>query len=521
MEAAASVQTSAPSQSHSSAAEHERKLKQSWDDMVEKSLGNFGWMEFLQAVLVAVAMFFDAQQSFISIYTDNYPTWHCTNTNTNNTTTTCSSASDICKIPRSSWSWDSHPSMTIISHWGLECASTFITGLPQSAFFIGCLLGSSVLAALADSSLGRKNMLVFSCVSMSITSLLIIFSPNIWVYSALKFLIGFWRSSIGTCVLVLLTENVSAEWRFRVGIVEYFTFAMGYMSLPGIAYVNRSRSWRSLYLCTSAPALFYPVLAYLFVTESPRWLLMQGRVKEAMKILKGVTLSEHNANFIETLKPKKKVSIFQLYSSIGELFKKRWALTRMVAVMVLGIGVGMVYFGMPLAVGNLGFNIYLAVVFNGLMEFPSFIVVYFLENCRRKPSILVFYFLGGICCLMCVFVGDESQVAKVGLAMASFFFACTAYSVFLIYIIELFPTCVRNTTTSLVRQAVTFGCIFIPFLISVGRKNNLFSYGVFGIVIILSNLTLFGLPETMGIVLCDTMDEQEKKETLRDETGNL
>jgi OCT family organic cation transporter-like MFS transporter 4/5 len=63
-----------------------------------------------------------------------------------------------------------------------------------------------------------------------------------------------------------------------------------------------------------------------------------------------------------------------------------------------------------------------------------------------------------------------------------------------------------------VRQAIVFGCIFCPFLISAGRKNNIFSYGVFGAVIMLSNFTLLCLPETKGIVLCDTMDQQEKKE---------
>ncbi|MCI43373.1 solute carrier family 22 member, partial [Trifolium medium] len=81
-------------------------------------------MDFLQAVLVAVAMFFDAQQLFISIYTDNYPKWHCTNRNTNSS---CTPSSDICKLSRSSWSWDTPPSNTVISHWNLECASTFIT----------------------------------------------------------------------------------------------------------------------------------------------------------------------------------------------------------------------------------------------------------------------------------------------------------------------------------------------------------------------------------------------------------
>jgi OCT family organic cation transporter-like MFS transporter 4/5 len=65
-----------------------------------------------------------------------------------------------------------------------------------------------------------------------------------------------------------------------------------------------------------------------------------------------------------------------------------------------------------------------------------------------------------------------------------------------------------------VRQAIVFGNIFSPFLISAGRKNDIFSYGVFGVVIMLSCFTLLGLPETRGNALCDTMDQQEKKDDM-------
>ncbi|KAK7327313.1 hypothetical protein VNO80_31555 [Phaseolus coccineus] len=552
----------------------------SWDEMIEKGLGNFGWRQFLQCILVSVAMYFDSQQLFIAIYTDDYPTWHCTNH-----TSTCTSHSDICKLPKSSWSWDGPSSKTIISQFGLECASSFITALPQSSFFLGCLLGSFLLASLADTSLGRKNMIILSCLSMSIISFIIILSTNIWIYSALKFLIGFCRSSISTCCLVLLTEKVSTEWRFTVGIIEFVFFTSGYMSLPGLAYANRNSPWKYLYVWTSVPAISYSLIAYLFVTESPRWLLMQGRVKEAMAMLKGVPESganltenlpeeppqqalhqqrlslaeetsvsptemslfstqlclQHNClkrfnvsccggamdvstfstgpcteqSYLERSEVKKKegVSFFQLYSSIAMLFRTSWAPKRMVAVMGLGLGIGMVYFGMPLAVGNLDYNIYLAVVFNALMEIPSCVVTYFLGNCSRKLSILAFSLGSGICCIVCVVIRNGAEGVKVWLAVASFFCACTAFNVFLIYIIELFPTCVRNTTASLARQAVVFGCIFSPFLISAGRKNNIFSYGVFGVVIICSTLTLLSLPETRGMTLSDTMDQQEKKET--------
>ncbi|XP_029125140.1 organic cation/carnitine transporter 2 [Cajanus cajan] len=377
----------------------QEKLVLSSDEVIENGLRRFGWSEMVQCILVSSAMYFDAQQSFIAIYSDDYPTWHCTDP------TTCTSYSNICKLPKSSWAWDGPSSKTIVSQFGLQCASSFITGLPQSSFFMGCLVGSFLLATLADTSLGRKNLLVLSSLSMSISSVIIVFSTNVWVYSAFKFLIGFWRSSIGTCVLVLLTEKVSTEWRFTVGILEYFCFTLGYMVLPGIAYLNRNSSWKSLYLWTSMPAICYSVIAYLFVTESPRWLLMQGREQEAMAMLKGVSSVENGSDLTATLlkvPPKQKSSFFQLYSSIAELFERRWALKRMLAIMVLGVGIGMVYFGMPLAVGNLGFDIYLAVVFNALMEIPSCVATYFLENYRRKPSILAFSVASGICCILAV-----------------------------------------------------------------------------------------------------------------------
>ncbi|KAK7405444.1 hypothetical protein VNO78_06745 [Psophocarpus tetragonolobus] len=491
----------------------EQKIISSWDEMVEKGLGNFGWTQFLQSILVSVAMYFDSQQLFTAVYTDDYPTWHCTNHST------CTQTSDICNIPMSSWAWDGPSSKTIISQFGLECASSFITGLPQSSFFIGCLLGSFLLASLADSSLGRKNMIILSCLSMSIISLIMVLSTNIWVYSALKFLIGFCRSSISTCCLVLLTEKVSTKWRFTVGIIEFVFFTSGYMSLPAVAYANRNSSWKYLYVWTSIPGICYSLIAYFFVTESPRWLLMQGRVQEAMKMLKGVQ-ENGAASLAKKPSDRKRASLSQLYASIAELFRTSWAPKRMAAVMGLGLGIGMVYFGMPLAVGNLNYNIYLAVVFNALMEIPSCVVTYFLGNCARKLSIFGFSLASGICCILCVVIGNWPQGVKVSLAVASFFCACTAFNVFLIYIIELFPTCVRNTAASLARQAVVFGCIFSPFLISAGRKNGIFSYGVFGVVIICSTFTLLSLPETRGVALSDTMDQQEKKEMSMCEMGN-
>lgn len=170
----------------------------SLDETIEQIMGGFGWSQFLQAILVSVPTFFGAQQTFISIYTDVEPKWHC------NFSTTC----NRCQISKSDWSWDESSQKTIISDWGLECASSFLKGLPSSSFFIGSLIGGFTLAMLGDIFLGRKNLLYLSCLIMSIASLLAVFSMNIWMYSMLRLVSGIGRASIMTCSLILLTQRV-------------------------------------------------------------------------------------------------------------------------------------------------------------------------------------------------------------------------------------------------------------------------------------------------------------------------
>ncbi|XP_028802652.1 organic cation/carnitine transporter 3-like [Neltuma alba] len=348
---------------------------------------------------------------------------------------------------------------------------------------MGCFVAGFLIATFGDSSLGRKNMLFLSCLTISIASSIIIFSTNIWLYSALKLMIGFCRSSIGTCSLVLLTERVCKEWRFRVGVLEYIWYTLGFLSLPGIAYVNIDASWKSLYLWISIPGICYSILAYIFVTESPRWLLMQAREKEAMALLNKASGGTLNPSQL-TEPAKQSASTFNLYSSIKQLFVNSWAFKRLLATLMLGFGIGMVYYGVPLNVGNLGFNRYLSVLFYALLEIPAFITTYFLHNCRRKPSLLAFSISSGICCLICAGIGNKLPIVKPALALVSFFCVATSFDVFLIYVVELFPTSVRNTATSMARQAMVFGAIFSPFLISAGRKNDLFSYGIFGLIIL-------------------------------------
>lgn len=490
----------------------------SLDNTIEVCIGDFGWSQFVQAVLVSLAWVFDAQQSFISVFTDALPTWHCTNDSS------CQVNKNICDLPKDSWRWDLPAFTSIVSDWSLECSRSVITGLPASCFFIGCLVGGFLLCTLADSSFGRKNMLVLSCLIMSITGCVTAISTNIWMYSALRFLSGVGRATIGTCSLVLSTELVGRKWRGQVGIISFVCFTFGFISLPWIAYVNKANSWRVVYLWTCAPAVFYTIVVHFFVHESPRWLYLRGHKEEFVKTLKSIASPDSRgkltSSFFETLftdlESCTSMSTSQdldLYAAIRLLIEKGWAWGRLLTVVLIGFGVGMVYYGMPLGVGDLGFDIYLSITLNALSELPSSLIAFFLiGKMNRKGSLLGFSLLSGIGSVGCALVEGSERLDwfQMGLEMVSFFSACTAFNILLIYTLELFPTCVRNCAVSMVRQSLVVGGALSPLLVALGRNNSLFSYGIFGVCSAAFGLFTVWLPETKGRLLCDTMDEEER-----------
>ncbi|PQQ05367.1 organic cation/carnitine transporter 3-like [Prunus yedoensis var. nudiflora] len=108
----------------------------SLDSKIERFIGDFGWAQFLQASLVSFSWFFDAQQTFITVFTDAQPTWDCTQLNDPHNS--CSSASNVCQLPQNSWAWDRPRHTSTISEWALECSPSLVQGMPASAFFMGC-----------------------------------------------------------------------------------------------------------------------------------------------------------------------------------------------------------------------------------------------------------------------------------------------------------------------------------------------------------------------------------------------
>ncbi|CAA0835501.1 Organic cation/carnitine transporter 3 [Striga hermonthica] len=482
------------------AKHHPRPL----DDAIEHYIGDINWTQIFHFALVSFAWFFDAQQNFITIFTDTFPKWSCTKP--------CHAETNLCRLPETSWSWDSPAHTSTISQWSLQCASPILRGLPTSSFYLGCLIGGLGLATLADSRLGRKNMLVLSCLVMSIFGCLSAVSENIWMYVGLRFASGLGRAPIGTCAFVLGSELVGQKWRGKVGIFGFLCYALGFLSLPIMAYCLRGLSWRFMYLCTCSPCICYSVLVYLSAHESPRWLFVKGRKREFAETLKSLARSakDLSVDCLEWTEESHKP--YRFYSAVKILFEKKWAIHRLLISTVAGFGIGLAYYGMPLGLGSLPVNLYLSVGMNalsGLLSSAALLPV--IGRMRRKVLMVGLCVLSGVCNVVGVVLVGPDGWLKMGLELLSFFGAGMAFDVIFVYVLELFPTCVRNSAVSVVREALLLGGFLGPLVVAANREKGFVSYGVFGVTILVCGLFVVWLPETKGRVLYDTMEEEEEE----------
>lgn len=81
---------------------------------------------------------------------------------------------------------------------------------------------------------------------------------------------------------IIALELVGPNYRSFVTVMTCTFYTFGLMMLAGITYFIRD--WRLLALVTSVPFLLY-FLYILVMPESPRWLLAEDRLEEALKIL--------------------------------------------------------------------------------------------------------------------------------------------------------------------------------------------------------------------------------------------
>ncbi|XP_054272884.1 facilitated trehalose transporter Tret1-like [Macrosteles quadrilineatus] len=198
-------------------------------------------------------------------------------------------------------SWISWPSSAVKS---ILSGETNLDITPEELSWVVSLLDlgnalSPIPSSFVSNWLGRKPTLVALSVSFLGASLLVVFATNVYYLYIARLIIGIGKGLAFTVVPIYLGETAGTKVRGSVG-----TLFLGLMNY-GILFelcIGPLVSYETLNLLSIPfPIIFF--LLFFQVPESPYYMLMKGRVKDAQKSLSWFrSLEEDSAELQQELK---------------------------------------------------------------------------------------------------------------------------------------------------------------------------------------------------------------------------
>jgi MFS family permease len=233
--------------------------------------------------------------------------------------------------------------------WGLSDAQeASIT----SVVFVGIILGTMFFGMFAD-KYGRKVTYFVACGLIVSGGFLSGASPS---YGWLVFFRSIAGFGIGGANVPfdLLAEFLPASHRGKFLIyIEYF-WTIGSMLVAGVAWGTLSQQgWRFLAYMTALPVLLASVISYFYLPESPRWLLIKGRVTEAEDVIRAAA----KVNGIE-MTPFRLKPVMEMQETIKDanyldLLRDKEAMRTSIPLWTVWMMFGFTYYGLILFVGRL------------------------------------------------------------------------------------------------------------------------------------------------------------------------
>ncbi|XP_042217265.1 solute carrier family 22 member 7-like isoform X2 [Homarus americanus] len=170
---------------------------------------------------------------------------------------------------------------TVISEYDLVCERMSLQPYYQMVFNIGGILGSFIGGHIGD-RWGRKKAVQIGALGNILAVLGMVFVPSYPFILLMRLLNG--CSCIGVLIPTwsLILESTPSNIRSLVGMLGGLPYSVCVIAFAGVSYYIRT--WQYLLLVCSSPVTLLLPLSFI-VNESPRWLVQNGRAKEATKIL--------------------------------------------------------------------------------------------------------------------------------------------------------------------------------------------------------------------------------------------
>lgn len=466
-------------------------------------IGEFGWGQIWQYILVSSAWIPGAIQTLIPIFFLEDPVlkrwWKCENTKDSRCAAAlAASPPDVCNLPRDTWNW-THRNRSVISEFELICGRSWQVQASNSFYFGGFLIGACFWGVLSD-RLGRRRALFASVLASFLTGIGVGTSPSYWWYCSWRLALGLANSGIGIIVFCLALEPIGVSRRGAAGVLQGVFFTLGSMAAVFLAWLVRP--WRLLSLSSSAPQGLF-LLLWPVVRESPRWLLVAGRKGDATAALAAIAVANG-----KKLPEQPLVSLGNSVTvrvGVWDVLRNPRLRGRLLVMAYAWFTASIAYYGSAFGMRALSGNIYLNNLMLQSVELPAYCLsICLLDLVGRRPLFVWSLAECAVCTLACACISGWPQrilavAGRVGIAIA--------FNLAYVWTNELFPTTVRSTALGLCSQIGHAGGVLAPAIVFLGTvTSSSWPFIIIGSATLLAALTTATLPETQGAATLETID---------------
>ncbi|XP_068621935.1 carcinine transporter-like [Battus philenor] len=405
------------------------------------------------------------------------------------------------------------PYETIASQLGWVCDKDNYGATAQSIFFCGAIVGGLLFGWIAD-KYGRIPALVGTNMTGFLAGVGTAFTNSFWSFCLCRFLVGLAYDNCFIIMYIVVVEYVGPKWRTFVAnmsIAVFFTFAA--CLLPWIAL--GVADWKVYTLITSVP-LVLSILTPWVVPESARWLISQGRIDEAIKILRTCervnrrkipesVYKEFKDTASEIAKSEQEIKNY----SVLDLFRTPRLRRHSILLLFIWMSIAMAFDGHVRNVGSLGLDIFLTFTVATATEFPAdVLLIVTLDIVGRRWLAFGSMVISGIFSLLATTV--PLGIPSASLAIVGRFSVNISYNIGMQYAAELLPTVVRAQGLALIHMTGYVATILVPYIVYMATIATEIPLLILGVIAILGGCLCMCLPESTGYDMPQTIKDGEE-----------
>lgn len=398
-------------------------------------------------------------------------------------------------------------------------------GLMAAAVPLGAV-GGAVLAALWSDRFGRRLVLLLCAALFGVGALASALAPSMTGLTVARLLLGLAIGASALAAPQYLAELAPARVRGAVVSAFQLMITIGILA----AYVSDMLleplgDWRLMLGMGAIPAAI-AFLGIVRAPESPRWLLLKGRDREALAVLRQIEPNRTDADLAATVEDVHQ-SVSQKGSEAGwsELFSGsvRPVVFFAVAVFVLQqlSGINAVIYYAPSIMAAAGFEgaqtQLLATIGIGVVNVGMTVVAMLVVDRLGRRPLLIIGFIGSAASLALIALavrmeGDAAAlIAFAAVLLYITFFAVSLGPLPWLYMAELFPVRLRSrgmALASVANWSSNFIVVFLfPVVVSFAGMSATFG--------------LFALSCTVGVVFALRLAPETKGRSLEQIESDL